>query len=213
MAIAGDPRSFADFFPDGLVDEILDTLLASWDQMPKPPVGTIETKITRRYGVFIRKEKDRRDLPFRVSVEDSLTNPVTYAEAGRIDLSLHPVGSSKEEIYFALEAKRLRVVYDSSVHVNAAEYVGKQGMLCFISGQYAQAMPQGGMIGYVMDGNVAQAKTAVKKRILAEAKALQLTSGGELVASRHRASETRLAESLHQVSGGPLILHHVFLGL
>ena len=213
MAIAGDPRGFADFFPDGLVDEMLETLLVSWEKMPKPPAGTIETKISRRYGQFIRAEKDRRELPFRVSVEDSLTHPVTYAEAGRIDLSLHPVGSNREALYFALEAKRLRVRYDSGLHANTAEYTGKEGMLCFISGQYAAAMPQGGMVAYVMDGNVAAAKVAVRDRILKEAKLLCLPSGGDLVASRHKATEARLAESAHQLKSGPLLLHHLFLPL
>jgi hypothetical protein len=213
MAIAGDPRSFADFFPDRLVTDILETLVVSWERMPKPAPNTIETRITRRFAVFIRQEKDRRQLPFRVSVESSLTNPVTYAEAGRIDLSLHPAGSSQEDLYFAFETKRLRVRSDGAVHANTGEYVGNEGMRCFITGQYSTGLPQGGMIGYVMDGQVAAAKAAIKKRIQADAATLQLITGADLAASRHLPAETRAAETRHRLHAREMILHHLFLPL
>lgn len=212
MPVAGNPHAFADCFHDGLVSEILATLLAAWDRMPKPARRTIETQITRRYGFFVRQEKSRRGLPFRVHVEHSLTDPVTFEEAGRIDLCLQP-GSHNEEVYFAFECKRLRVPYGKTLSNNIAAYVGKAGMGCFVTGQYAAGLPHGGMIGYIMDGNVARAKVLLKKRIGLEAANLLLVSRTDLRASRHYPSESRLAESEHQLTTGQLVLHHVLLAM
>lgn len=210
MSVVGDASAFRDCFDDGLVSDILQVLTAAWDRMPKPSALTIETKITRRYGVFVRQEKSARNLPFRVHVEHSLTDPITFEESGRIDLCLQPA-SNREELYFAFECKRLRVPYSSGVSGNLSAYVGVAGMGCFISGQYAKGLPHGGMIGYVMDGNLSTAKSALKKKIAAESKALLLTVGTELCASRHHPKEARISESLHELSTGSLVLHHVLL--
>lgn len=212
MPVAGNPHAFADCFQDGLVSEILATLISAWDRMPKPTRRTIETQITRRYGVFVRQEKCRRGLPFRVHVEHSLTDPVTFEEAGRIDLCLQP-GSHDEELYFAFECKRLRVPYGKTLSNNISAYVGKVGMGCFVTGQYAAGLPHGGMIGYVMDGNVARAKALLKKRIVLEAASLLVVNGTDLQASRHNPAQSRLAESEHQLKTGRLILHHVLLAI
>jgi hypothetical protein len=212
MAVAGNTSAFAECFRDGLVAEILATLLAAWERMPKPSRHTIETRLTRRYGFFVQLEKSRRGLPFRVHVEHSLTDPLTFEESGRIDLCLQP-GSHREELYFAFECKRLRIPYAKAVTSNTTAYVGTAGMGAFISGQYAAGLPHGGMIGYVMDGKLAPAKTSLQQRIAAEANALLLVDQTDLQASRHHPGEGRLAETLHQLTTGSLVLHHVLLPL
>ena len=53
----------------------------------------------------------------------------------------------------------------------ATEYVD-EGMMRFVRAQYAQALPFGAMLGYVMDGDVPFALRSVKQRIHKNAPAL-----------------------------------------
>jgi hypothetical protein len=69
------------------------------------------------------------------------------------------------------------------------------------------------MIGYVMDGQVAAAKAAVKKRVQTDAASLQLVTDTELIPSRPLPSETRVAETGHRLSTRELVLHHLFLSV
>ena len=62
----------------------------------------------------------------------------------------------REDVYFCLECKRLNVINDGQVRPYTSEYI-IHGMLRFIRGQDAAQMRHGGMLGYVLDGNVEQA--------------------------------------------------------
>jgi len=69
-----------------------------------------------------------------------------------------------EEVCLTLECKRLNVVRPNGRATLAREYV-RDGMMRFITNQYAQNFSLGGMIGYVMDGDVAAAHTALLEQI------------------------------------------------
>jgi hypothetical protein len=71
----------------------------------------------------------------------------------------------REEVYLAYECKRLNVSSSGGGRKSlATEYV-REGMMRFVRAQYAQALPFGAMLGYVMDGDVLFALAAVKERI------------------------------------------------
>lgn len=69
---------------------------------------------------------------------------------GKIDLAAHIVKDRKT--YLAYECKRLNVSNGQTTASLATLYV-KDGMTRFVTEQYAEGMPVGGMLGYVMDGN------------------------------------------------------------
>ncbi len=57
------------------------------------------------------------------------------------------------EIYLAFECKRLNVRYKERRQSQAGKYAD-EGLMRYVSAQYARALPLGAMLGYVMDGDV-----------------------------------------------------------
>lgn len=83
---------------------------------------------------------------------------------GRIDLAV--LFDRERERYLAYECKRLNVVNAGSRSSLATAYV-TQGMMRFITEQYAEELPLGCMLGYVMDGDLAFALSRVETAIRA----------------------------------------------
>jgi hypothetical protein len=86
------------------------------------------------------------------------------------------------------------------------------GMTRFVGSnpQYAIGLKQGGMIGYVMNGKIDGAITAVNKQIKDHYKDLQMKpSKGLNPSSRLPNDLTR--ESLHHLPDREFAIHHVFL--
>ena len=51
--------------------------------------------------------------------------------------------------------------------------------MCFVTGKYSRGLPLGGMIGYVMDGDLLRAHRNVQRAIQRERKALRISPGGD----------------------------------
>ena len=81
---------------------------------------------------------------------------------GKIDMAL--LLDQERERYLAYECKRLNVARDGTTRSLATPYV-LEGMLRFITEQYAADLPVGCMLGYVLDGNVNAAKAKVRTAI------------------------------------------------
>lgn len=67
----------------------------------------------------------------------------------------------ERERYLAYECKRMNVINSGSRSSLASAYV-TQGMMRFITEQYAEQLPIGCMLGYVMDGDLPFAQAKVK---------------------------------------------------
>jgi len=211
VTIIGSTSQWKDFI--NLEPDIIDLVLSVWEIFKKPDINEIETRISRRFCESLRIEKNRRDLPFRIAPEHSLTDEEDFSEEGRIDICLLPSFSSQEDLYFAFECKRLRVKYDSGIKSLADEYTGKDGMMCFVSEQYGRGLPSGGMIAYVMDGKVAAAIASVKRSIDGRRAELRLKKGSGLDNSSLRPHFSTLKETLHSLKSHNLRLHHLFLAV
>lgn len=212
MPTRGDTSGFEDFFPEGLIPKILKLVLLCWEDITGIVESEREERITGRLQSCINRRNAEQDyLPFRVNVEHSLTDPQTGAETGRIDLLFSH--GYRVDVYFAFECKRLRIPYQSRVAANADQYVGEEGMMCFISGQYANGLTKGGMLGYVMDGNVCQAVKSVRKAIDRERGKLKLTSGSSLEISSLLPQNPNVKMTSHHLPGRLLTLHHMFLAV
>ena len=66
--------------------------------------------------------------------------------------------------YIAYECKRLNVQFPSGFKTLADKYVD-EGVMRYVSAQYAQELPFGVMIGYVLDSDTPKALNAVKQQI------------------------------------------------
>ena len=113
-----------------------------------------------------------------IQLVDALSKNSDVRRMGVIEYHFEPFGRangkaySKGEIdwvvlldqyryhYVAYECKRLNIVYGGRRRSLAAEYVMK-GLLRFITEQYAEGLPVGCMLGYVMDGDVPFARRRV----------------------------------------------------
>src|SRR5205823_9163345 len=137
-------------------------------------------------------------------------DPKTGEELGRIDLKFLPAVSAREEVYFAFECKRLNAIEDGHRRTLAPEYV-TEGMMRFVTGQYAATMLHGGMIGYVLDGKNADAVRLVERNIASRATELNMAAPATLGRSVLRPDNEMIRETTHLL-GRSFRLHHVFLG-
>ncbi len=133
---------------------------------------------------------------------------------GRGDLAfLAATGAKKPWPYFLTEAKRLHVTFPSGWHSLVSEYVtGEQGMLCFVKGRYARGLAFGGMLGYVFDGHVAEARVSIAAAIQKNAEKLKCTNPKTLVDSKIVPGEKRISETVHHLPRRFTVFHQ-YLGV
>lgn len=205
-----DPWS--DTFPDQLVPEIVDMVISMWEAFTARLSGSLtgnrEDHITQHFRVFLIQHKNARRLPVsidRESIEDDLS---TGKQKGRIDLRLRH--GHLESVYFAFECKRLNVIKGGRRESLSNDYV-KAGMMRFITSKYAATLFQGGMIGYVMDGDVPFAVKAVDSSIGSNCNDLRMTEPCGLGDSTLSPTDDKIKETLHHLGDRDFTLHHIFL--
>jgi len=148
---------------------------------------------------------------FQIHTQLVELEPAIGEEFGRQDIVFIPL-VPREDIYFCLESKRLNVVKKGKLRAYASEYV-TFGMLRFVTGQYSKAVRHGGMIGYVLDGNVSQAITNVEGNVQTHHAALCMTSPGVLQSSTVLKDDARARETHHQRTHETTLfrIHHLFM--
>ena len=211
MATVGSLDPCAATFPDGLIPGIIELVLQTWPTLPRPARDELETRMTRRLRTALRQTKTlTRALPCLIDREVVEDNPETAEEKGRIDIRF--IHGYDESVYFAFECKRLNVPADGGRKSLAREYV-EEGMLRFVTGKYAAGLKQGGMIGFVMDGDSAVATTKVDAEIRLRTRPLQMTRGTGLTISALFPKNPAVRETKHPRRMPALSLHHVFLAV
>lgn len=209
--IIGDAEIWSDTFPEDLIPRMLDLVFETWKPFPKPGPSDHEVPITRRFKHALKQAKDFQKLPVRIEREPAEDDPETGEELGRIDLKFLPAVSALEEVYFAFECKRLNATANGTRRSLAAEYV-TQGMMRFVTGQYASSVSNGGMIGYVLDGSGDEAMTSVIQNIATHRKELQMSESARLGQSTLRPDNRLIRETNHsRLAQHKFRLHHVFL--
>jgi hypothetical protein len=136
-----------------------------------------------------------------------LTDAGVAQVGGYLDISiLFFIGKSRP--YLAVECKRLNVTgTDGYCRSLATEYV-EEGMMRFVTEQYASEWPLGGMIGYVMDGDVASAYSSVRGRI--EERASDLRCDGLEIREIQPPAKF---STIHSRVAGTIELRHYLLSL
>lgn len=207
--IVGDASEWADAFPDALLPEIVDLVCSVWVGLTKPQPNDHETATSRRMCAALRQSLGLRLLPLRVDVETVLIDDTGQVEIGRLDLrftsaSFHP------EAYFSFECKRLCVKDGKKLRSLATEYV-TEGMMRYVTRQYAPSRRHGGMIGYVHTGSRDDAIAKVDAAIGANAAGLGMAAPAQLSGSSIAASNDAARTTTHARTDGPFSIHHVFL--
>jgi len=171
----------------------------------------MEDKITIAMCRALWQNRTTRELMFQIDTQQVELEPTPGEELGRLDITFRPL-VPREDIYFCLECKRLNVVKDGKTRAYASEYVAF-GMLRFVTGQYAKAVRHGGMLGYVLDGNVSRAMANVEANIRSHHVALRMDAPGKFQPSTVLREDPRARETHHQRAHetSPFRIHHLFM--
>ena len=94
----------------------------------------------------------------------------------------------------------------------ADEYV-KEGMQRFVDGKYSRHVRHGGMLGYVLDGDIDRAIANVSNCIRLHQAALRMEPPAELLRSRIRPDDPHTRETRHRRPNETIAfcLHHLFV--
>ena len=150
-----------------------------WQAIAHLPPSSCEDTITVALVDGLSKDAEARNAfycdyqfhPFARSSRGPLTG------TSRVDIAV--IVGHDRAAYLACECKRLNVTgTDGARRSQAGAYVGEDGMMRFVTEKYAEGLPVGCMMGYVMDGDMNFAFMHIEAAMTAEQPALGLQ--GEL---------------------------------
>jgi len=214
MSVVGSAGGWEDLL-ERMLPDMLRLVLDTWLALPRPPSDDREDEITTVLCRALRQNRTARELPLYVHTQAVELDPEPGQELGRLDLVFCPAGLAgppSEAIYFCLECKRLNVFRSGHRRPGGSEYV-LQGMLRFVSGQYARAVRHGGMLGYVLDGDVLGAIANVESNIQSQCTALCMDAPGVMRSSSVLVDEKWVRETLHHRTHEAMLfrIHHLFV--
>ena len=209
MKSYGTPDAWLDLIAS-LVPDILQLVWSTWQTMPALAPVALEDPTTEDLCRRLRDNRTASDLPFRVDIQMVELGESADAEQGRMDIVFSPLVAG-EQVYFCLECKRLNVTKAGKKRGLATEYV-VHGMMRFMTGQYGSEVHDGGMLGYVLDGDVADAMRRVSAVVSARWQELGMESPGVLLQSSVLSTVESARESHHErgKKRDRFVIHHLF---
>ncbi len=210
MTQFGSPDRWLGFI-DSRVPAIIRIVVETWNSLPAPYCDDLEDDVTERFCGALRRARGRCELPFRIDIQLVELSPAAGEDQGRMDIVFSPP-VPREDIYFCLECKRVNVRTATGIRRYFAEYV-TNGMLRFVRGQYAKEVQHGGMVAYVLDGDVVSAVTGIESNIARHVDELGLDPPGAFSSSSHYPGDSRIRETIHlRCRGLPKFrMHHMFM--
>ncbi len=192
-------------FPQKEVKQAIKLILQSWKSFKTEE--NLEDKITNKFYAHLIENKNRSKYFFTIVLRAAEIDE-QGEEIGEIDIKA--IYRNREKIYFSFECKRLRVHFPSGFGTLAGKYVTK-GMFRYFNRQYARDLDKGGMLGYVMDGNISEAINDVKAAIEKRRLDLYMKENGTLKDSSCITSK-QVKETLHKYGQSEnFIIYHIFL--
>lgn len=189
MMIAGSPHLFAQgLLPTSYIADILALVVTAWRKVVLPP-ATQEKRLEPRISALLKdqlvEELDAASshLPFLVFPEIQKTDPITGKQFARTDIEVHcrDIKIASQKPYFTWESKRLRVPDNKgSVTPNTGEYLKEMASLVADEKQTHPSFC--GMLGFVMDGDVNAAHTAIQTALAKNPPDLLLSSPHQMTA-------------------------------
>lgn len=208
--LAGSPGVWLAHFRD-LGEQMAEAIENAWPVCIKPLQSrkgamTHEDHITVHLVSALRRTKK---VPGRIEYQYSLQEELAdgyVTTPSSIDFVL-TVGDD-EEVYLAYECKRLNVTYGTRVRNYCGPYVD-DGLMRFVSGQYAKGLPMATMIGYVMNGNNTTARRGLRRAMKLRTAALRLTAEQDRLSTAGR--PTRFTSTHDCGSGHSMSVEHHLL--
>lgn len=195
------------------VPRIIELVIGVWESLPSPTANELENDVTNRICARLQNHPERGTFQFHIVPQNVILEPDSGAELGRTDIAFKPFVPS-DSIYFCLECKRLNVreLAGGTTRGYHVEYV-RFGIVRFVSGQYAESVHAGGMLGFVLDGDVDGAVAGVGDNVRRLHAELGMPAPGAFLTSSIRPADARLRETIHVRTGQsePFRIHHMFL--
>ena len=200
-------------FPDGLIPQILKLLVETWQSFKKPTNDEDEPKITNRFVKSMQVRSAAEGLKFRVEAHvKELEHLDETTGKGFAEIDILVPHNYDYRCYFGIEAKKVNTTNAAGKwESEAGEYSGKNGMGCFVEGRYAPYQEHGGMVGYVMDGDCARARSKISDAITERAQELRVTVPLQVAESRHLPQLSIAFETLHALDRVTFTIHHLLL--
>ena len=210
MSVRGDSSEWDEVFGPDLVPDIMAHVSATWATMEKPAPDDWEEEISLKLYTSLVNAKDRDKHAFLIRYEDIEIDFELGVETGRKDIAFFP--GTREAIYFCVEAKRLNAMISGQCVSLADRYVN-EGMMRFVSGQYSCRVKHGGMVGYVLDGDVDRAMNNVAGNIEAKGVELCMQAPVEFKPSAALKDDKRARDTHHVRAQDRSLfrIHHLFL--
>jgi hypothetical protein len=197
-----------ELFPTGFAGEVMQLILGTWQTFSLNHNVRLETRITAVFRDALIDAYVAADRSWFITLEDPITDPTFGTEEGRNDLNFFPPQHYGQKVFFTVECKRLHVTRPSGFKHLADAYVEK-GMQRFVDGQYSRGLPCGGMVGYVMDGQIVSAFTKVQTEIENRYNQLRIPVGKPIQKPSVTLSDYEFsADTVHVRSDGEFMLHH-----
>jgi hypothetical protein len=204
-------------FPTEEVPFILAAVLRSGARLKKIRSIEREDHLSDRLRDLLEADPGFRSRPVELFREVPLYDRkrAKQKQLGRSDLMfLYSTGIAKPWPYFVLESKRLHVTFQSGWKSLVAEYVtGHQGMMCFIEERYSRGLESGGMLGYVFDRQVEQARVSVATAVDSNRAQLKCSPTSGLTSSSVLKGGFEVSESHHSLPTREFKIYHVFLAV
>ena len=210
--MAGEARAFEVLFPKRHIPIILISILQAGNTLRKKSPTEIENRLTRRLCIKLNQIKIFRDGPLSIHPQQEIlsSDPDKDTPEGYIDILVSCEFGS--EVYFAIEAKRLRVRSTSGkMDAGNDDYVN-DGMMRFVSGQYAPFMKTGAMLGYVYDGDTKKARSGVDNYVKKNVKKCKLMSPQKLIKASI-VPDKPVYETRHSLKRRSFLIYHIFLAV
>lgn len=207
----GSPEHWVGFL-ESQVPAIVTLIIDAWESMPPPAGNELEDRISETLCRLLRQSRASRDLPFQIHPQLVELDPAAGEDQGRMDIAFLPL-VNREDIYFCLECKRLNVRDVEEVRPYFAEYV-QHGVFRFVRGQYSNKVRFGGMLAFVLDGNVQVAIAGVENNLQMHHRDLGLEPPGRFQPSKIRPDDDRLRETEHRrriTDQEPFLIQHFFM--
>jgi len=203
--------TYGQLFPKQHIPVILLSILQAGKNIRKRTATDREDWITTRLHRRLIHEPSFRDGPLQIHLQPDIVSsdadPEINTPEGRLDLQVSC--GRGYEVYFAIEAKRLRVSLPSGLFLGGWKYVN-DGMMRFVTGQYAPFMQAGAMLGYVYDGETENARADIDRQVQANAKGLKLKEPKRLSPSSILPDQS-IDETYHDLEKRSFTIFHLLL--
>ena len=208
---AGDAANWDDLFSDQLLPSVFALVLDAWKRIEKPAADEHENTTSLHLYCALIRGKDRQNHAFLIQYENLEIDADLATVTGRKDIVFFP-SLNDEDVYFCLEAKRLNALVSGVRRSLAGEYV-TEGMQRFVDRKYSRQVCHGGMLGYVLDGDIDRAMSKVADAIHRHHGNLGMEPPGEMRASAVRPDDTHAKETRHLRRNGEMLfrIHHLFV--